>query len=76
MLALRAWPVTQHAARPCSALGSAVGLTRQAGELVAIAHATPKTGYKNPHAYGARTVFTSDVCVLCAEERQEGHGHD
>lgn len=44
-----------------SPLGSAVGLTRQAGELVAVAFPTPKTGYKNPMAYGAKPTFTSEV---------------
>eukprot|EP00879_Flechtneria_rotunda_P005517 GHRR01005810.1.p1 GENE.GHRR01005810.1~~GHRR01005810.1.p1 ORF type:complete len:180 (+),score=49.49 GHRR01005810.1:523-1062(+) len=46
--------------RPCL-LGSAVGLTRQAGELVALAYPTPKTGYKNPCSYGAKPVFSGET---------------
>eukprot|EP00877_Chromochloris_zofingiensis_P000226 jgi/Chrzof1/10203/Cz04g32170.t1 len=48
------------ALRPCP-LGSALGLTRQAGELVAVAYSSPKTGYKNPNAYGARPVFNGET---------------
>lgn len=46
-----------------SPLGSALGLTRQAGELVAVAYSSPKTGYKNPNAYGARPVFNGETYV-------------
>ncbi|WIA09036.1 hypothetical protein OEZ85_008450 [Tetradesmus obliquus] len=42
-------------------LGSAVGIARQAGELVAIAYPQPKAGYKNPMAYGAKPKLSTEV---------------
>jgi hypothetical protein len=38
-----------------------VGLTKQAGELVAVPHPQPKSGFKNPRAYGAQPVFSSET---------------
>eukprot|EP00882_Tetradesmus_deserticola_P023416 GHRQ01025480.1.p1 GENE.GHRQ01025480.1~~GHRQ01025480.1.p1 ORF type:complete len:171 (+),score=26.29 GHRQ01025480.1:1254-1766(+) len=46
--------------RPCL-LGSGVGMTRQAGELVAVAHPQHKAGYKNPMAYGAKPKLSAEV---------------
>eukprot|EP00882_Tetradesmus_deserticola_P016351 GHRQ01017459.1.p1 GENE.GHRQ01017459.1~~GHRQ01017459.1.p1 ORF type:complete len:174 (+),score=48.25 GHRQ01017459.1:1757-2278(+) len=49
-------PTIQH-----SLLGSGVGMTRQAGELVAVAHPQHKAGYKNPMAYGAKPKLSAEV---------------
>jgi hypothetical protein len=45
----------------CSTLGSAVGMTKLSGELVAVAHPQQRTGFKNPNSYGAKPVFSSET---------------
>jgi hypothetical protein len=44
-----------------SPLGSAIAVQKVSGELVAIAHPQNKTGFKNPNAYGAKPVFSSET---------------
>jgi hypothetical protein len=50
-----------HTVLLCSLLGSAVALTKQSGELVAVAHPQQTTGFKNPCSYGAKPVFSSET---------------
>jgi hypothetical protein len=45
----------------CSSLGTAKGLVKQAGELVAVTAPLPKTGYKNENSYGAKPVFDGET---------------
>lgn len=44
-----------------SSLGTAVGLVKQAGELVAVTAPLPKTGYKDVNSYGAKPVFDGET---------------
>lgn len=46
---------------PNSPLGSAVGLTKMSGEIVAIAHPQKMTGFKNPNSYGSKPVFSQET---------------
>mmetsp|Transcript_37025 Transcript_37025/g.104540 ORF Transcript_37025/g.104540 Transcript_37025/m.104540 type:complete len:183 (+) Transcript_37025:189-737(+) len=51
---------TKTGLRKCG-LGSATGMVKMGGELVAYTYPQQKTGYKAPNAYGARPVFTSST---------------
>mmetsp|Transcript_8215 Transcript_8215/g.27297 ORF Transcript_8215/g.27297 Transcript_8215/m.27297 type:complete len:167 (-) Transcript_8215:821-1321(-) len=42
-------------------IGSAKALIKQGGELVAVAHKVPKTGYKANNAYGAKAIFQAET---------------
>lgn len=42
-------------------MGSVQRLERRGGEIIAVPHDVPKTGYKAPNAYGARSVFQSET---------------
>jgi len=46
---------------PNCAIGSAVKLIKQGGELVAIPHHVKPTGYKAPNAYGAKAIFSAET---------------
>lgn len=46
--------------RPC-ALGSAAGLTKRNGELLAVVWPQAKTGFKNAASYGAKPTFNDDT---------------
>lgn len=39
----------------------AIAVHKVSGELIAIAHPQNKTGFKNPNAYGAKPVFSSET---------------
>ena len=42
-------------------LGSATKLIKVGGELMAVSHEVPKTGYKSENAYGAKSVFIGET---------------
>ena len=54
-------PPFPHTVRVSSPLGTAKGLVKQGGELVAVPHYIKPTGYKAPNAYGAKDIFSGET---------------
>ncbi|GAQ82541.1 hypothetical protein KFL_001150020 [Klebsormidium nitens] len=57
-------------------LGSTQSLVRRGGDIIAIAHPLPKTGYKAPNAYGAKPIFQDATTTGSAQKAVQKVGDE